>query len=269
MQWLRLHSEARTDNKLRTLTDAQHRVWFNLLCYAGEQERRGQIPGGDDFFMVAIECANGDEELLRETVDALGRLRILQFADDGHCMWFVNWEKRQYEKPSDRPEATAERKRRSRERAASHAESRPNKEVSRDVTPGHATDTDTDTDTEQKQRTLAPSRGRYSQEFETFWTTYPKTNGTKLEAFKAWKLLAAEDRAPALAGLAKWKACEMWRDGKIVYAERYLKRRMWDDDPVEARTRPFGEVRPEERRPSIPSVACVFKRQRPAGEVRR
>lgn len=37
----------------------------------------------------------------------------------------------------------------------------------------------------------------------------------------------------------------------------------------QARTSPNGHVKPEERRPSIPSVDEVFKRQRPAGEVRR
>jgi hypothetical protein len=36
-----------------------------------------------------------------------------------------------------------------------------------------------------------------------------------------------------------------------------------------SRASPNGRVRPEERRPSIPSVDEVFKRQRPAGEVRR
>jgi hypothetical protein len=36
-----------------------------------------------------------------------------------------------------------------------------------------------------------------------------------------------------------------------------------------ARASPNGRVRSEERRPSIPSVEDVFKRQRPAGEVRR
>lgn len=151
MQWLRLYSEARTDNKLRTLTDAQHRVWFNLLCFAGEQATRGEIQERDQF-MLAIECASGDEGLLVETLGILLRLRIIEYQEDGSFR-FSAWESRQYDKPSDRPEATAERKRRSREKAESHAPPSNKDDVSRDVTPGHAlyTDTDTDTDTEQSR----------------------------------------------------------------------------------------------------------------------
>ena len=36
MRWFRLWTEARTDAKLGLLTNAEHRVWFHLLCYAAE-----------------------------------------------------------------------------------------------------------------------------------------------------------------------------------------------------------------------------------------
>lgn len=86
---------------------------------------------------------------------------------------------------------------------------------------------------EPESVSLAPSREPYTWEFEEFWKTYPRTNGTKLEAFAAWKTLKAEERGPALAGLPKWKESHHWAvEGKIVYAERYLKRRMWKDDPA-------------------------------------
>ena len=98
MMWLRLYSEARTDNKLRMLTDAQHRVWFNLLCYAGEQDERGVV--ACDRFLLAVECAGGDEALLAETVALLCRLGIL--ADHDGTLRFAGWDRRQHDKQGNR-----------------------------------------------------------------------------------------------------------------------------------------------------------------------
>ena len=156
MMWLRLYSEARTDNKLRMLTDAQHRVWFNLLCYAGEQDERGVV--ACDRFLLAVECAGGDEALLAETVALLCRLGIL--ADHDGTLRFAGWDRRQHDKPSDQREAAAERQRRSRasrdvtplsrDVTPCHADVTP---LSRDVTRCHAIDTDTDTETETETDT--------------------------------------------------------------------------------------------------------------------
>ena len=76
MKWFRLYSEARNDAKLRSLTDAQHRVWFNLLCYASEMEERGCI-SAIDRELLAVECAGADTDLLNETIEKLTRLRII------------------------------------------------------------------------------------------------------------------------------------------------------------------------------------------------
>lgn len=170
MHWLRLYSEARTDNKLRALSDAQHRVWFNLLCYAGEQPRRGIIES--DAFMLSIECAGGDEELLNATLTLLARLRIVA-VEDG-AVRFLAWDDRQYDKPSDRPEETAERKRKSRANAnhsitpeANAATPEGNSDgdvtpMSRSVTPRHDPYTETETETDKIQ-----SRAEAETETET------------------------------------------------------------------------------------------------------
>lgn len=129
--WFRLYTEARTDNKLKILTDAEHRVWFNLLCFAAEQEDRGIVP--IDGFVLAVEVAAGDEALLCATLDKLERLRIVGRSDDGRIE-FVNFLTRQYDKPSDTPERVAERVRahRERRRNAGNADVTPTK---RDVAP--------------------------------------------------------------------------------------------------------------------------------------
>jgi len=111
MPWFRMYHEARNDRKLDTLADDEFRVWHRLLCFASEQEERGVI-AYDDLFLLAIEVARGDQELLSHVVTRLSALKIIR--DDGHALVFLNFVKRNYDKPSDAPEATRERKRKSR-----------------------------------------------------------------------------------------------------------------------------------------------------------
>ena len=114
MKWLKLHTEARTDAKLRTLTDGEHRVWFNLLCYAAEPKddgKRGFI-NGVTRPVLAAEVARGRENLLERTIDKLTRLNIVE--QQGDRLVFIHFHDRHYEFPSDEPKATASRKRKSR-----------------------------------------------------------------------------------------------------------------------------------------------------------
>lgn len=135
--WFRMYYEARTDAKLHSLADDEFRVWFNLLCYAAEQvDDRGAIDT-EDGFLVAVEVAGGDEELLHRTLHKLERLRIIEWSEDesDHRMLFSHFDDRQYDKPSDAPEQTRERKRKSRAQQQQSADVTP---MSRPVTPSHA-----------------------------------------------------------------------------------------------------------------------------------
>jgi hypothetical protein len=76
LPWLKLWHEARSDLKLRSLTDAQFRVWFSLLCFASEQPERGTILA-DDLGLLALEVSGGDIPLLDETLSRLVSLRIV------------------------------------------------------------------------------------------------------------------------------------------------------------------------------------------------
>lgn len=127
--WWRCYNDARTDNKLRLLTDAQHRVWFNLICMASEQhEDRGAVPC-DDMDLLAVEAATGDMDLLLATRDQLIRLKIIEVTDGA---WrFRRWLHRQYDKPSDWPENV-------RERVQKHRAKRAETPDPEGVTPGHA-----------------------------------------------------------------------------------------------------------------------------------
>lgn len=140
LPWLHLYTEARNDRKLDTLTDAEHRVWFNLLCLAGEQEDRGTFEADDS---LSLEVARGDDALLAATIEKLTsrQLRILVDNEDG-TFTFRRFDERNKRKPSDTPEATAERKRAQRERDRKAAEEAAGPardgEASRPVTRRHA-----------------------------------------------------------------------------------------------------------------------------------
>lgn len=113
MEWFRMYSEARNDAKLRSLNDSQFRVWFNLLCFSNEQPERGTISDIDEE-LLAVEVANGDTELLRDVLARLEKLRIIE--RDDITINFINFKKRNYDKPSDLPERVKERVTRHREK---------------------------------------------------------------------------------------------------------------------------------------------------------
>ena len=94
MDWFRFYNDARSDNKLKLLTDSEFRVWVNLLCLASEQteQARGTIDGTDRF-VLAAEVAHADETLLVETLAKLVKLRMI--SDDHDVIRFAKWDKRQ------------------------------------------------------------------------------------------------------------------------------------------------------------------------------
>jgi hypothetical protein len=127
--WIKLWTEARTDRKLDRLTDAQHRVWFNLLLFAAEQDERGTFA---DDGSLALEVARGRQKTLDATIEALRDLHII--VDESGRWAFRAFDKRQARKPSDNPEAARKRKRRQREKEAEEAVSHPVTPLSRPVT---------------------------------------------------------------------------------------------------------------------------------------
>ncbi len=147
MSWLKLYTESRNDAKLRSLSADEFRVWFNLLCFSGEQAERGVIDLPLD--LLAIEVSGADTELLAATIKRLIALRIL--AQEDKSLTFINFIKRQQRKPSDEPEATRERQKKARKKRHNERDSdsvTPCHAMSRDC---HATDIDTDTDTDTEK----------------------------------------------------------------------------------------------------------------------
>jgi hypothetical protein len=138
--WFRLYTEARRDAKLALLDDAQHRVWFNLLCMSASSEQRGTIKNKSRK-LLAVEVSHGDEALISSTLAVLVDLGII--AVDGDSVEFLHFEERQNPgKPSDSAQAKRERQARHRARQRLHmgpeADVTPVTPMSRDVTRCHA-----------------------------------------------------------------------------------------------------------------------------------
>ena len=143
----------RNDAKLRTLSDAEHRVWFNLLCCAAEQKgERGSIRDYDAD-LLAIEVASGDTELLVETLKKLSRLRIIR-ATGASEITFLKFEERQYDKPSDRPARVKERVQAHREKQKEGVAEVNETPDTPDVTPSNAPKRDVTPSNAHTQRIL-------------------------------------------------------------------------------------------------------------------
>lgn len=219
MDWFRMYSEARNDAKIRSLSDKEHRVWFNLLCFANEQDARGSI-NGYETELLAVEVADGDIELLDQTINRLAKLRILQVSEDG--IEFINFKKRNYDNQSDLPDSTRDRKRKQRERE------KQCHDVSRDVTTSHDTytETDTDTDTDINNNTCSPDGDlidkkpveKYADEFEELWSWYPRKTEKKA-AYACWK---ARKKAGHLAR-DMLEAVKVYAQECAGKEERYIK----------------------------------------------
>lgn len=267
MEWFRLYTEARNDAKLRSLNDAQFRVWFNLLCLAADQPERGVIEGRK-FSLVAVECAGGEADLLAQTLGLLSDLEIL------HCDWpeteetscpritFIHFKKRQYTKPSDHPERVAERV--NRRKTLNRAESRR-------IAPETETETDSDskTETENKRKntpfppqagglcsqkmngkvltgtetsvatpesTSVPPKDAYSVHFERFWREEYPRHEAKATAWRVWKRLGLDTDIALLRRIIQdvrqRRQEPPWRANGGLFIPQltnYLQGRRWED----------------------------------------
>lgn len=164
--WFRLYTESRNDSKLDALNDREFRIWHKLLCLAAESEERGTVDYIDPEFIAMELRLNADE--LDSAISRMIRLRLVERSESK--VIFKSFAARQYDKPSDRPEATKERQRRARQNARDGVTP-----VSRDVTRrteqnrlekniGGVGDVDNSTDPVRLADILAETKKRLAQE---------------------------------------------------------------------------------------------------------
>jgi hypothetical protein len=172
-----------------------------------------------DFDTIAFRLRLSEDKAL-DVVTNLAVLGLLDKQSDGSFAPH-NWNKRQYDKPSDTPERVSARVKKHR-----NADVTP---LKRAETPLYTdTDTDTEADTEQKQTPPAPQEGEYPPEFEDFWRRYPKGHGSRLKSYQAWRKVKG-DHVAIMAGLEEWHRSERWQKGMIKTAELWLRDRLWEN----------------------------------------
>jgi hypothetical protein len=106
-------------------------------------------------------------------------------------------------------------------------------------TPETRKDTDAGSDDEKPEP--KPRRSAYSEDFEAFWSDYPKGHGIKSEAFAEWRRLDDEQRRQARDALPAFRSGERWQRGFILDAQRFLKKLAFESPP-EPWTPPLSEM---------------------------
>ena len=200
--WFRAYSEMLHDPKIRRMTPAQRWVWVGLLCLASDSAERGTLelaPGiayEYEDLALAVDAEQEDVERCLETATQMSMVRV-----DGSKLIIVNWDKRQYDNPSDAPERARARQRKHRESRRDdepcHEQptecvtsdvtsdvtsmSRDVTSMSRDVTTQIRLDTDTDSDTEAA---AAPASA-------------PQADPAVTAVIERWESVIAREASPA------------------------------------------------------------------------
>lgn len=120
LKWFRLYSEIRDDPKMLEMDDHQRWLWICLMGLASEAPNRGIIEGYRLRGLAGM--LRTTENKLREAIKLYEDLNMIEFDEEEQEIVLVNFMKRNYDWPSDTPEATRERKRKSRENAAKSRE---------------------------------------------------------------------------------------------------------------------------------------------------
>lgn len=112
--WFKLQSGIRNDPKLKRMPIHQRYAYIVLMCLASESEERGTIFDLDDEDLAfELEINLEDWKTLKAKFRVKG---LIEF--DQSTLTICNWENMQYDKPSDRAEATRRRKQEQRARDA-------------------------------------------------------------------------------------------------------------------------------------------------------
>lgn len=110
--WFKLHHDIINDIKMRRFSIQEKWAWVVILCLASQSSDRGSIIADDEDIADACGYSNVQDWLYFK--DKLRTKGMVEPCEGG--LTITNWEQRQYENPSDAPNATRERKRQQRDR---------------------------------------------------------------------------------------------------------------------------------------------------------
>ncbi len=260
LPWFKLYTEIRTDPKMQALTDSEFRLWIYALCLASESKVRGVIcmEEGLPYPPEVLAKAMGVEaKTWEKAVEQFVKLRLVAVQGDGSIL-LLHFDCRQYDKPSDLPEAVKERKKRYQERLKQaqtakqtpqeRLENAPKKEGEKDKKPGFPPSNPPQGDLHRDEGLTVQRAGMAAgseaceqppmtpgdQGFAAFWAAYPRKIGKKA-AQAAWRKLKP---APALqkkilAAIAQGKTTAQWQREQGRYIPNpatWLKQERWEDE---------------------------------------
>ena len=185
VKWIKLSTQMFEDEKIRLIeslpeADTILVLWIKLLAQAGKTNATGyiylneNIPFTDEMLATVFNRPITTVRLALKTFEQFGMIEIL----DNNFISICNWEKHQNLDGLEKiREQNRLRKQNERERKRLALPESVSRDITGQVTPNHATDIDKEIDKE---------KNIYSNEFERFWTVYPRKVDKK-KALKSFK----------------------------------------------------------------------------------
>lgn len=221
--WFRMHHELLNDPKVQTLSDAEFKMYINLLCLASQRGENGDLGNVSDICFALRET----KEAFHERFIALHqRGLIVTNETDGETFHIPKWRKRQYISDTSTDRVRKHRKR------------------SKTVT---VTPPDTDTDTEQ-------NREEYSQSAPDEWPEmiwgelypHPANRGTRKKTLLALGRIPKRDRKAVVDGIRNYRdylEIATWQKPKML--STWLNAESWKTpiDLDQARRENNGQAR--------------------------
>jgi hypothetical protein len=236
--YIKLHNDLLTDPKILRATPGAFALWVKGLIYANQNLTDGFVP--ESAVKMLANGSRSAAKVQRELLDLCLWVQVI----GGYSVGEGKWSK--YQTTSQEIEnkrlAEAKRKREWRETHQCPTGQSPDEKVA-ERTADRQTETETETETEirLKEPPISPtSGGNYSEDFETFWKSYPRRVG-KGAAWKTWQAAKKSKTLPAveilIAAVTAAAKTEQWTSGGgkyIPHPATWLTQRRWEDEAPEA-----------------------------------
>lgn len=227
LPWFKVWPECIKHPKVAMLTDGEFRTWLYVLAEASQQRPvRWRFES-----LRHVSVVTGRSE---KHIKVLERARLLDFQTDG--VWVHDWKDWQDRFPSDYSGNTAMNTPGTLpEDSCEHSEyaagTVPVDTEERSTTGPNGPSVDPEAESESESANAdAPRRPAPVDDFEfqRFWETYPKNDGSKKVTRQRWLRLSVADRNDALIGAKNYAVCKRVGEGFVKYAEAWIGERRWE-----------------------------------------
>jgi len=199
-------------------------IWIDILCFMWWSKKKGTISGTKENLARMVGASKDEFTLFIEEVSTHS------FADINVCSnGKITLTSRRMSRDEKAREQTRLRQKRLRDKSDSNALEADLSQESDCVTSALHGEGDGD-----KELRSSSSKSSYTQDFEKFWSVYPRKR-SKGQAFRAWKTIGASRPSVDELIMAVLDQCK-WHDwikenGKYVpYASTWLNANGWEDE---------------------------------------